>query len=90
MKLSVKSRYCTVYEASEDEGGKNNKKNKKNLSYEKLQKATKNHKSNKPWSRMDSDKSGRKGPQQKLIQTAWKASGKVRDRAIPKAESMRL
>ena len=34
--------------------------------------------------------SGRKGPQQKLIQTAWKASGKVRDRAIPKADSMRL
>ena len=39
---------------------------------------------------MDSDKSGRKRPQQKLIQTAWKACGKVRDRAIPKADSMRL
>ena len=34
--------------------------------------------------------SGRKRPHQKLIQTAWKASGKVRDRAIPKADSMRL
>ena len=39
---------------------------------------------------MDSDKSGRKRPLQKLIQTAWKAIGKVRDRAIPKADSMRL